>query len=102
MLNIDYKLRNYMNAYHVICAMHDFGLYNWKQHSTGWLLNQLHTGNRRYWSKPDDEDGYRRAWAIEDEWFYWAQYLMIIREELGKRPHISNKRERREKARKRA
>lgn len=74
----------YRSTYHYNVALMEFGLYNWKQHSTGWLLKQLRSHYRGdpWYYEPDD-------WVDE--------YLEHIRAELAKRPHQSRKRERKAK-----
>lgn len=63
--------------------------YNWKQHSTGFLLG---------WFR---ETYYLSEWNVDLEDYELAKPVHeYIREELAKRPHLSNKRERAQNARK--
>lgn len=83
----DMGLTKYDNFYHRVVAMHEFGIYNWKQHSTGWLLKQLRSHTHGYpdWHWSND---YKPSYPWEDE------YVMILREVLAERPHQSRKRQR--------
>lgn len=85
---------------HKRVAKCDLGIYNWKQHSTGYLLNVL----RHY--------RIFKGWDYEWHWvklssnpelahttqIYWYnEWLDRVRDELSKRPHQTTKRERKKK-----
>lgn len=81
-------MSKYKNEYHQYVAMADFGIYNWKQHSTGYVL-KMYRELRHY----SHSYGYGRE--------YWLhQWALRLQDELAKRPHLSNKRERRKQRKK--
>lgn len=73
----------YRDAYHRLVAEVDFGIYNWKRHSTGYLLKMLR-----------DTYSYDWDWNHSD-WI--GEWQTRLKDELAKRPHLSNKKERKRK-----
>jgi hypothetical protein len=75
--------RSYENDHHRMVAQSDFGIYNWKTHSTGYLLSMLRSTD---------------SYNYYDSYSSWVQeWRTRIKDELAKRPHLPNKKERRKK-----
>lgn len=60
--------------------------YNWKQHSTGWLLGSL----RGFYVSDWDDD-----WTTETDRLESNLLFAAVKDELAKRPHMSTKQQRR-------
>ena len=89
--------------YHRLVALAEFGLYNWKKHSTGYLLKELRGSSRNgyYDDIYPEENTYNKTSTFYENGFtdnYWRrEWNNKIKEELAKRPHLSTKAERKAK-----
>jgi hypothetical protein len=79
----------YRDAYHRLVAEVDFGIYNWKRHSTGYLLKMLRDTYYYDWGCNHND------WLDHNDWV--NEWQTRLKDELAKRPHISNKKERKSK-----
>ena len=91
----------YVSPLHRNVAMCDFGIYNWKRHSTGFLLAIL---RNPYYKKCEWEwewIKYHNSDTPEKhELFWYEEWIKRVKDELKTRPHQTTKRERNKKRQK--
>lgn len=85
----------YVGPYHKLVASVDLGIYNWKQHSTGFLLKKLREqfcNNYAYEWEIIKLHNSENPETLDLYWFFeWGKRL---RDELAKRPHLKSHKER--------
>ena len=87
----------YVGYYHKLVAQMDMGIYNWKQHSTGYLLKLFRHAKpfhgweheHTWWKMEEDE-----VTKHKHEVYWYTEWRVRLQDELNKRPHLSTKRER--------
>lgn len=91
---------SYVGRYHKLVAQIDLGIYNWKQHSTGYLLKmwrdyKFYSGwqndSELFWLSENPDTAHTRD-------IYWYQeWRERVKKELDTRPHQTTKKERNKK-----
>jgi len=86
---------SYISLLHRKVALVDFGIYNWKRHSTGFLMAMLRNPYYKGYEWKWEWIKYHNSNTPEIHELYWyEQWIHRIKDELNKRPHQTTKRER--------
>lgn len=88
------SISKYSKNYHAEVAAIDFGIYNWKRYSTGYLLKQYREVQRYHGSYDFYEPNIKETAPTLKDIDWTMEFIIRLKDELAKRPHISNKRER--------